>query len=229
VEGVRQRWVIKGSLGLELCTISLECAWGDNGGDVSFVVINLSCSFDCAGLPKGDLGGIPFAGLVPLVGALAIWSKDPHELEVECRLEFSRLRAGKGGLPCSTELADPSPATPFVSPTAFLLGLMLRNRSFPAPPFPLLPGPALAFFKTFMTLFFSNCSSALFIVCATILARNDWRINGDVTWPGRTTLQVCSWMELEDWESQTASELRLHLERVLWRRQIEFKRAREGL
>jgi hypothetical protein len=26
-------------------------------------------------------------------------------------------------------------------------------------------------------------------------------------------------MELEDWESQTASELRLHLERVLWRRQ----------
>jgi hypothetical protein len=193
---------------------------------VSFVVIALSYSFDCAGLPKGDLGSIPFAGLVPLVGALVIWSKDPHELEVEDGLKFSRLRADKGGLPCSPELADPSPATPFVSPTAFLPGPMLRTRSFPAP---LLPDSELAFFKTPMTLSFSNCSSALFIVCATILACNDWRISGDVTWPGRTTLQVYSRMELEDWESQTGSELRLHLERMLWRRQIEFVREREDL
>jgi hypothetical protein len=124
---------------------------GELGGDVSFVVIALSCSFDCTGLPKGDLDGIPFAGLVPLVGALAIWSKDPHELEVEDGLEFPRQRAGKGGLPCSPEFADPSPATPFLSPTAFLPGLMLQTRSFPAQPFPLLPSPALAFFKTLIS------------------------------------------------------------------------------
>ena len=36
-------------------------------------------------------------------------------------------------------------------------------------------------------------------------------------------------MELEDWESQMASELRLHLERVLWRKEREFERERECL
>jgi hypothetical protein len=147
---------------------------------VSFVVIaSSSCPFDCAGLAKGDLGGNPFAGLM-VVGktvALAIWSKDRRELEVEDGLEFFRLRAGKGGLPCSPELVDPGPPAPFVPPPpiAFLPGLMLRTRSF----------PALAFFKTLMTLSFSNCSSAFFIVCAALLACNDWRISGDVTCPGR--------------------------------------------
>jgi hypothetical protein len=158
---------------------------------VSFVVIASSCPFDSAGLLKGDLGGIPFAELVPgpvvsKTVALAIWSKERRELDAEDGLEFLRLRAGKGGLPCSPELVDPGPPAPFVPPTAFLPGLMLRTRSFPAPPFPLLPGPALAFFKTLITLSFSNCSSAFFIVCAALLACNDWRISGDVTCPGRT-------------------------------------------
>ena len=79
--------------------------------------------------------------------ALAIWSKDRPELEVEDGFEFFRLRAGKGGFPCSPELVDPGPSAPFVPPIAFILGLVLLTHSFPAPPLPLIPGPALAFFK----------------------------------------------------------------------------------
>lgn len=65
----------------------------------------------------------PVAGKIV---ALVIWSKDGRKMDVEDGLEFFCLRAGKGGLPCSSELVDPAP---FITPAAFLPGLLIRSSS----------------------------------------------------------------------------------------------------
>jgi hypothetical protein len=50
------------------------------GGDMSFIVIASSDPFDCAGLLKGDLDGVPFSGLIPADRSLTIYRHNVHRL-----------------------------------------------------------------------------------------------------------------------------------------------------
>jgi len=79
------------------------------------------------------------------------------------------------------------------------------NPFFPRTTTPTNTWASTSLLQTLMTLSFSNCSSAFFIVCAALLACNDWRTLRVL---GEQPLQVSSWTGLEVRESLGVSELR---------------------